>query len=126
MRELEDDWDAAAPPARPSPSDSPELELKGARPRQQAALASYRQPPRGSELPHQDAVEHQVDPRLSTLTLTLTQACGAPFGSNLHPNVDAPIPPCNLSTLAPLTLAPMPRSPSVCHHSTFTLTLTQP
>mmetsp|Transcript_7159 Transcript_7159/g.16793 ORF Transcript_7159/g.16793 Transcript_7159/m.16793 type:complete len:281 (-) Transcript_7159:14-856(-) len=55
MRELEDDWGAGAAPARASPSP----ELNGAlRQQVSAALASYRQPPRGSELPHQD-VEHQ-------------------------------------------------------------------
>ena len=69
MRELEDDWGAGAAPARASPSP----ELNGAlRQQVSAALASYRQPPRGSELPHQD-VEHQVDPSF-TRTLTLTQA----------------------------------------------------
>ena len=57
MRELEEDWGAGAAPARASPSP----ELNGAlRQQVSAALASYRQPPRGSELPHQD-VEHQVD-----------------------------------------------------------------
>lgn len=55
MRELEEDWGAGAAPARASPSP----ELNGAlRQQVSAALASYRQPPRGSELPHQD-VEHQ-------------------------------------------------------------------
>ena len=124
MRELEDDWDAAAPPARPSPSDSPELERNGARPRQQAALASYRQPPRGSELPHQDVEhpwEHQVDPSLS-LTLTLSQACGAP---QVDPTFILTWTRSNLSTLTPLNPRPhaphLPPSHPHYRHSAFTL-----
>jgi len=56
MRELEEgDWGLDAP-ARASPS--PELNAGALRQQVSAALASYRQQPQGSELPHQD-VEHQ-------------------------------------------------------------------
>ena len=118
MRELEEDWGAGAAPARASPSP----ELNGAlRQQVSAALASYRQPPRGSELPHQD-VEHQVGPSF-TLTPTLTQDVVHQVDptftltrtrSHLNPNVNPrPQPHLTLAFAPPHPPPPPPhRSPS--------------